>query len=313
MKNFEKEDCQLAKISTQKQLLHDNIRMTIQKGVGGSQVYYEPSAQTEKTVEIGFNLGAPIRSVLYANHKTQPQQSNTGQAHLAYYPGCTGFSEYCNNQSVCYLSFLISIDLFEHFFDISINSVREQMHAQGEVIYTRFSPITADMKLALRQLMLCPFFGTAREIFFEGKMLELTSLLRQIATKPKHGLPENLDQEDQEKMWRAKSILDDNLVSPPSIVALAKRLGVNESKLKNKFRQVHGVTPYRYLADQRLEEARRLLCGRHMNVSEAASAVGYSSLSHFSKIFRTKYGVSPHEYMASSDCIDLNLQDAETT
>jgi AraC-like DNA-binding protein len=104
--------------------------------------------------------------------------------------------------------------------------------------------------------------------------------------------------EDKEKMWRAKAVLDEKLEVPPSIVELAQYVGVNEYKLKNGFRQEHGITPYRYIVEQRLERARKLLWNRDMNVTEAAFAVGYSSLSHFAKIFRDKFGVNPHEYLA---------------
>jgi AraC-like DNA-binding protein len=55
------------------------------------------------------------------------------------------------------------------------------------------------------------------------------------------------------------------------------------------------------VAEQRLERARLFLWKRQMNVTEAAFAVGYSSLSHFAKIFRARFGVNPHEYLAQSE------------
>lgn len=299
MLNYQPINYQPAQISTQCQLIRDNIRMVIQKGTGGAKILYEASDQNAKIVEIGFNLGGPIKSVLYTPHQSQAKQSDHGQAHIAFHPSCSSIVEYSNNQPVCYFSFVISIDLFEHLFDMSIDAVKDQMYSRDALCYALFSPITADMKLALHQMMFCSFSGKTRGLFIEGKVMELVSYLRQ-ATNDKSGvkLRISLTAEDQKKMWQAKSILDESLESPPSILDLAKRIGVNEFKLKNGFRQVHGITPYRYLADQRLEKARHLLREKEMNVSEAAFAVGYSSLSHFAKIFRTKYGITPHEYMA---------------
>ncbi|MUM78820.1 helix-turn-helix domain-containing protein [Pseudodesulfovibrio sp. F-1] len=289
-----------ANIQTQTIEIQNEIRMTVQRGIGGAQVKYEPTEQTSHMIEIGFNLGGPIQSVLYSDNRAQAQVSNHGQAHIAFYPGCSGLAQYCKGQPVCYLSFIISISLFEYYFDTLIMYVKEQMQERKSLCHTIFSPITADMKFVLQQMMLCPVQNKAKGLFYEGKALELVSYLRQTTNKERSCLKLTLTDEDREKMWEAKSILDDSIESPPSVQQLSQLIGVNEFKLKNGFRLVHGITPYRYLADQRLEKARNLLCEQKMNVSEVAFEVGYSSLSHFSKIFRSKYGVSPHEYMSNA-------------
>ena len=291
---------QSARLSSHSQVLRDDIRMITQKGEGGATVRYEESEQTERQVEIGFNLGGTVRSVLYRAKKSQAKKSEYGQAHIAFYPGCTGLAEYCGHQPVCFLALLISVELFEYFFDMPIEEVKQEIHTHNILSYTLFSPITADMKLALHQMLVCPYLGKTRNLFLEAKVLELVSHLRQSTSRTQRTMKKSLTAEDYGKMWKAKLILDESFQSPPSICELARRVGVNEFKLKNGFRQVHGTTPYRYLADQRLEKARSLLYERQMNVSEAAFSVGYSSLSHFAKIFRTKYGVSPHEYMAGT-------------
>jgi AraC-like DNA-binding protein len=152
---------------------------------------------------------------------------------------------------------------------------------------------------------MCPFLGKTRCLFLEGKVLELISHVRFSADRHTYTASStaavNLMADDYERMWQAKTILDENLESPPSILELAKLVGVNEFKLKNGFRQVYGTTPYKYLADQRLETARQLLWERRVNVTEAAFSVGYSNLSHFAKIFRAKFGVNPHEFLSSSE------------
>lgn len=292
----------LAPFSSDRQFIDSDMQMVVQRGEGGAEVHYDAPEQSENTVEICFNLGGSVSSVLHGKSGSVVQVLEHGQAHIAYYPECSGHAVFCPHRPVFCIGFLISLDFFEHFFDASIPLIREQMHEEDMLSYTLFSPITADMKLALYQLMRCPFLGKSKGMFLEGKTMELASHLRQIAKQPKVNMPGKLTAKDYKKMWQVKAILDDNLESPPSIVELAGLIGVNECKLKSGFKQVHGVSPYRYLADHRLEEARRLICEKKTNVSEAALSVGYSSLSHFSKIFRIKYGVTPQEYMVSTDC-----------
>lgn len=42
-----------------------------------------------------------------------------------------------------------------------------------------------------------------------------------------------------------------------------------------------------------MEEARRLLLERHLNVTEVAMRVGYTNPSKFAAAFRKQFGVSP--------------------
>jgi AraC family transcriptional activator of pyochelin receptor len=299
-------DCSSERISTQSQVIHKNIRLIIQKASEGQKLYYV-SNQNEEMVELGFNLGGTIRCVLKGHPYTRILQSDYGQAHIGFYPGCSGILEYFENQPVCWLGILLPVDVFRTFFDGPLVSLvpKNTLYSKDGVVHKLVGPITAGMKVALHQILMCPFLGKTRCLFLESKVLELISHVRFCADRaigsPSYSAVVNLTADDHEKMWQAKSILDENLENPPSIRKLAKRVGVNEFKLKNGFRQVHGITPYRYLAEQRLEMARRLLRERQTNVTEAAFAAGYSSLSHFAKIFRAKFGVNPREYLAESE------------
>ncbi len=292
-------------ISTQCHSINKNIRLIIQKSSDDDRESYEFIAQSEPMVEIGFNLGGAIRYVPPVHSRKQVLESNNCQAHIGFYQECTGFLEY-DEQPVCWLGILLSVETFQTFFDTSLAElVAESAAGKSGNVYELVGPVTAGMKLALHQIMMCPFLGKARCLFLESKVLELVSHVRFCADRnsysTSHVASINLMAEDHEKMWQAKAILDENLEAPPSILELAKLVGVNEFKLKNGFRQVHGTTPYRYIAEQRLETARQLLMEKRMNVTEAAFAVGYANLSHFAKIFRDKFGVNPHEFLSASE------------
>jgi AraC-like DNA-binding protein len=53
------------------------------------------------------------------------------------------------------------------------------------------------------------------------------------------------------------------------------------------------MSPLRYQKWLRLNEARRLMLNEHFDVTTAAFAVGYESLSHFSREYARMFGVSP--------------------
>ena len=296
----------ISHISTQCHTVNPNIHLIIQKSGADDEKPHDFTARNEPMVGVGFNLGGAIRCVLPSRPRPQILESGHDQSYICFYRDCAGAMEYIDEQPVCWLGILLPLDTFRSFFDIPLSDqIDKSASGKGDIVYKLVGPITAGMKVALHQILMCPFLGKTRCLFLEGKVLELISHVRFSADRHTYTASStaavNLMADDYERMWQAKTILDENLESPPSILELAKLVGVNEFKLKNGFRQVYGTTPYKYLADQRLETARQLLWERRVNVTEAAFSVGYSNLSHFAKIFRAKFGVNPHEFLSSSE------------
>ena len=57
-----------------------------------------------------------------------------------------------------------------------------------------------------------------------------------------------------------------------------------------------GCSPSEYLTELRLRRAATLLVSTNLSVSEIALEVGYLSLSHFSRVFRERFGKTPRAF-----------------
>ncbi|EFN9880081.1 AraC family transcriptional regulator [Escherichia coli] len=68
---------------------------------------------------------------------------------------------------------------------------------------------------------------------------------------------------------------------------------MNTPSFYQHFRQLAGMSSLRYQKWLRLNEARRLMLNEHYDVTTAAYAVGYESLSHFSREYSRIFGESP--------------------
>lgn len=108
-------------------------------------------------------------------------------------------------------------------------------------------------------------------------------------------LPEGLSAADVRKLSLAHGILESRYASPPSLLELAKEIGLNDYKLKLGFKQCYGTTVFGFIRKVRMERAMELLHNGEANVTEAALTVGYRNVSAFSQTFRQTYGVSPSE------------------
>jgi AraC-type DNA-binding domain-containing proteins len=100
----------------------------------------------------------------------------------------------------------------------------------------------------------------------------------------------------RERVERVREILSADLEHPPELAELGRRVGCSPFYLSRIFRQETGVTISAFLRKARMERAAELIRNGEANVTEAAMTVGYSSLSHFSKVFAETFGCCPCLY-----------------
>jgi AraC family transcriptional regulator len=82
-----------------------------------------------------------------------------------------------------------------------------------------------------------------------------------------------------------------------TIGAVARSVGMSTFHFTRVFSELAGQPPHRFLADIRMREARAMLrAGR--SVTETCFACGFNNLSHFSRSFARRYGVSPSRFAA---------------
>lgn len=153
----------------------------------------------------------------------------------------------------------------------------------------------------LRRLLLLTRDPRAARLFAAEAVREMTyhvlvsphgAALRQVAT-----FHSPLSQ-----MAEATILMTQNLAHPLEVPQIANRLGISVTTLHRHFRSATGTTPLTYYKRLRLHEARRLGVGMTLNVTEAAAAVGYASVAHFSRDYKLAFGQPPsHDFSALRD------------
>ncbi len=80
-----------------------------------------------------------------------------------------------------------------------------------------------------------------------------------------------------------------------SVVELARLCNMSVSSFAHSFRKETGVPPVRWLAEERIRVARRLLADNR-SIDEIAQALGYSSRYHFTRSFTHMEGIPPGRF-----------------
>lgn len=92
---------------------------------------------------------------------------------------------------------------------------------------------------------------------------------------------------------RSLALVERNFAKDLSDSAVAAEVGLSTSHFRFLFREATGQPFHKYLVAVRLEKARAMLTNSSLPVSQVASAVGFSGLSHFSRAFSNRFSVSP--------------------
>ncbi|MEM9003865.1 MAG: helix-turn-helix transcriptional regulator [Cyanobacteria bacterium P01_F01_bin.86] len=167
----------------------------------------------------------------------------------------------------------------------------DDLYAEAiDLIYTIRHPHTPVINQVIGQILSCPYQGTIRRTYLECKALELVSLHLEAMTQP------CLNQADLNSVYQAAAILRKQLINPPTVEILARQVHTNRLKLNRGFHQVYGTTPYGYLKNCRLNQARRLLLTSELSVEKVAATVGYTCRSKFATAFRQQMGLNPKTF-----------------
>lgn len=94
----------------------------------------------------------------------------------------------------------------------------------------------------------------------------------------------------------AINFIEQNFQNNISIEEIAAVCGINRSYFGKIFRNSIGRSPQEFLMNYRMVKATELLKLTSLSIAEIGSAVGYENQLHFSRAFKTIYGVSPREW-----------------
>ena len=87
-----------------------------------------------------------------------------------------------------------------------------------------------------------------------------------------------------------------NFEKPMTVDQLASMVNMSPSSFHRAFKEVTASPPIQYIKKVRLNKARELFLEKGLRVGEAASAVGYESVSQFSREFKRCFGDTPVQY-----------------
>lgn len=196
------------------------------------------------------------------------------------------------------ISILISIKKFHGLFTSDADHIPFLSEQNKDRKYYGEENITPSMAIVLNQMFHYTLNPSIKNLYYKGKGYELLSLFFNKNEDPNaEQCPFLIDEENVQRIKKAKEIIIANMAEPPGLEELAGQVGLNLKKLKAGFKQIYGDTVYGFLFDYKMEYARNLLDSGSYNVNEVGLKIGYSTSSHFIAAFKKKFNTTPKKYL----------------
>ena len=128
----------------------------------------------------------------------------------------------------------------------------------------------------------------------------LLYLLRETA-KPSGGKLQasNSVHSENEIIRQAQQFITSHIREKLSVPVVARQVDVSPSYLTALFHKNLQISPGEYIRRIKLQESKQMIRENNLNFTEIAAALQYSTVHHFSRQFKEKFGITPTEYAKS--------------
>jgi AraC family transcriptional activator of pyochelin receptor len=158
---------------------------------------------------------------------------------------------------------------------------------------------------ALRSIVLAirdtPLTGETQTIYRLGKSIELLcETIRLVNDGELIALASDgtLSLEDTRRVVAARRLIDERWGEKLTLDMIARACGVNRAKLTRGFRDMFNCTIAEAIAEQRLNQAKRMLITTDKPVSSIGYENGYLNNASFARAFGRRFGLSPSDFRA---------------
>ncbi|MDC8000472.1 AraC family transcriptional regulator [Aequorivita todarodis] len=180
--------------------------------------------------------------------------------------------------------------------DDELEQLFKDVKAKGAFYYSgNYSLSISDILTGMREFTSENF---TRKLFLEGMAYQILThqILQYQDDKKDEGSRTLLRSSELKQINHISSLIESNISDVPTVEILAREAGLNVNKLQQGFKKLYGTTVNNYVQKTRLDAAYNLLTKTDLSISEIVSAIGLSSKSYFSKIFKEKHSISPSEF-----------------
>jgi AraC-like DNA-binding protein len=276
----------------------DDFRLTIHRYVLKEDLIIKrnPAAQANDIRTIFFYNGNDDREVKYNNEANVPFSQKKDSSILLSTNDLRTEIRFPAGSNIQYVVVGITANRLRSVLSVEKpnGTITTIMDANASFLF--FENLDSEMQLLLKNIVSVDMNNALNNFYVQIKVQELMYLLFSKLSLRENTTFKNINSNDAEKLLAIRNKILSDLSTPPILSELATITSMSETKLKQLFKQTFGDTIYNYYQKARMEEAAFLLKQAKHSVSEVGYELGFSNLSHFSRLFEKQYGITPKKF-----------------
>lgn len=159
---------------------------------------------------------------------------------------------------------------------------------------------SADIIEIFNRIYNCRFPEKSKILYYEGKVMELLSLLLAVELPRQEDMATFLlDDYEIRQIRLGHDKLMETLGNPPTLTELSKELAISRNKLTKGYKLIFGQTIYVHYRKTCMQNATAMLANLNKSIQDIALDVGYSNASNFCNAFKREFGLTPLQYRKS--------------
>jgi AraC-like DNA-binding protein len=149
--------------------------------------------------------------------------------------------------------------------------------------------------------------ATLKQAFFSGKVvtplahdaaLKLLAIFAQHLAEMSNQVFIQHENAEPPDIRKARAFIHENQTEALSLGQVAKAVNMSRFYFCKRFKKFCGISFTNYVRRVRIEKSKNLLLNPNLHVSEIAYEIGFQSLTHFNRVFKSILDQSPTEYRA---------------
>lgn len=161
----------------------------------------------------------------------------------------------------------------------------------------RFDRMSSDSFHILNDLRKLKVGGPVFDLNLTGSIhMLLSNYLKKMALN--RVIIQTVNKADLNKIIATQMFLLQNIKEHfPSIHIMASMANMSESKFKNLFKKITGITPNAFFMDNKMIMAKELIESKQFSISQVSDELSFTNNSYFASKFKEHFGLSPKIYL----------------
>lgn len=195
----------------------------------------------------------------------------------------------------------VEVDFLQLLLEKDENRRIKELISQKEQSYLYEEFVSPPIQVIAKEIFQISTNHQLANFYYKIKAEEMICLLFENLLKREEFQNYPINRKDVKIIYALREELLNHIDTPPKLEELANKANMSVSKMGKIFKQIFGDSIYNYYQKLRMQKAVFLLREQQLSVSETGYQLGFSNLSHFTRLFEKHIGLKPKKYSKKKD------------